>query len=93
MRAGKGFTLLISNEDINVIIKIIKPLEDWSVLIANETLKHGIKKQDGGFLPALLAPLTALLVEPLTYLVVLVVKVITGRWVRRAEKVSFHTST
>ena len=79
MRAGKGFTLLNSNEDMNVIIKIIKPLEDSKVLIVNETLKHGIKKQVGGFLPTLLSPLTALLVEPLTYLVVLVVKFITGR--------------
>ena len=28
VRAGKGFTLVISNEDMNDIIKIIKSLED-----------------------------------------------------------------
>ena len=45
VRAGKGFTLFISNEDMNDIIKIIKPLEDSGVLIdgVNETVKHEIK--------------------------------------------------
>ena len=37
-RVGKGFTLFISNEDMN-IIKIIKSLEDSGVLI-NELLKQ-----------------------------------------------------
>ena len=54
VRAGKGFTLFISNEDRNDIIKIIKPLEDSKVI--TETVKHKIKKQQGGFLGALLAP-------------------------------------
>ena len=60
--AGKGFTLFISNEDINDIIKIIKSLEDSGVLIdaVTETVKHEIKKQEGGFLQALLAPSAAL---------------------------------
>ena len=46
VRAGKGFTLLISNEDMNDIIKIIKSLEDSGVLIDGvpETVKHEIKK-------------------------------------------------
>ena len=45
-RAGKGFTLFISNEDMNNVIKIIKPLEDSNVLIDSitETVKHKIKK-------------------------------------------------
>ena len=33
VRAEKWFTLLISNEDMNGIIKVIKTLEDSSVLI------------------------------------------------------------
>ena len=65
MTSGKGFTLSISNEDMNDIIKITKSLEDSNVLIdgITETVKHKIKKQPGGFLPALLASLTASLVH------------------------------
>ena len=46
MRARKGFILFISNENLNYIIKIIKSLEDWGVLIdgVTETVKHEIKK-------------------------------------------------
>ena len=45
VRAGKGFTLFISNEDMNDIIKVIKSLEDSGVLIdgITETVKHEIK--------------------------------------------------
>ena len=45
--AGKQFTLFISNEDINNIIKFIKSLEDSSVLIngATETVNHEIEKK------------------------------------------------
>ena len=41
VKAGKGFTLFISNKDMNDIIKIIKSLEDSSVLIdgVTETVK------------------------------------------------------
>ena len=54
MRAGKGFTLFISNEDMNDIIKIIKSLEDSGVLIdgVTQTVKDEIKKQEGRFLGA-----------------------------------------
>ena len=53
VRPGKKFTLFISNEDMNDIVKIIKPLEDSGVLIdgVTETVKKEIKKQ-GGFLGA-----------------------------------------
>ena len=42
VRAGKRFTLFISNEDMNDIIKIIKSLEDSGVLLdgVTETVKH-----------------------------------------------------
>ena len=42
VRAGKGFTLFILNEDMNAIFKIIKSLEDSNVLIDSitETVEH-----------------------------------------------------
>ena len=85
VRAGKGFALFISNEDMNEIFKIIKSLEDLGLLIdgVTETVKHEIKKQEGGFLGALLAPLAASLVQPV---ISSVVKGIRRREVRRAER-------
>ena len=55
VRAGKGFGLFISNEDINDFIKTIKSLEDSGVLIdgVTETVKNKIKKQEDQFLGAL----------------------------------------
>ena len=52
VRAEKGFDLFIWNEDVNDIIKTIRSLEDSGVLIDGftETVKHEIKKQEGGFL-------------------------------------------
>ena len=52
VRAGKGFTLFISNEDMNYIIKIIKSLEDLGILIdgITETVKHEIKNKKVDFL-------------------------------------------
>ena len=46
VRAGKGFTLFISNEDLNNIIKIKEPLEKSGLLIdgTTESIKHEIKK-------------------------------------------------
>ena len=49
-RAGKGFTLFISNEDMNGVTKVIKSLEDSGALIDGVT--------EGGFLGDSLAPLT-----------------------------------
>ena len=45
----KGFILFISNNYIDDIIKIIKSLDDSSVLIdgVTETVKHEIKKKVG----------------------------------------------
>ena len=81
----KGFTLFISNEGMNNIIKIIKLLGDSDVLIngVTETVKHEIKKQEGGFLRDLLAPLAASLVQPV---ISSVVKGISQRIVRRAGR-------
>ena len=83
--AGKQFTLFISNEDINNIIKFIKSLEDSSVLIngATETVNHEIEKKKNEFPGALLAPLAVSLVQPV---ISSIVKVISGRGVRRGGK-------
>ena len=85
VRAGKGLILFISNEDMNDIIKIIKSLEDSSVLIdgVTETVKHEIKKQEDRFLRVLLAPSAASLVQPV---ISSVVKGISVRGVRRAGR-------
>ena len=57
VRAGKGFTLFILNEDMNDIIKIKESSEDSGVLIdgVTEIVKHEIKKQESRFLGAFLA--------------------------------------
>ena len=83
--AGKGFTLFISNKDMNDIIKIVKSLEDLDVLAdgVTETEKLEIKTQKGVFLPALLAPLDASLVQPVNSSVV---KGVSGRGVTRAGR-------
>ena len=48
----KGFTLLILNNYMDSIIKIVKSLEDLGLLIhgVSETTKHEIKKQEDGLL-------------------------------------------
>ena len=75
VRAGKGFTLFI---------KVIKSLKDSGVSIdgVTETVKHEIKKQEGGFLGALLPPFAASLVQP----VISSVQDISGKGVRRAGR-------
>ena len=66
VRVGKGFILFISNEDVDDIIKIVKSLGNSGILIDRITkaVEHQIKKQEGGFLGALLAPLAASVVQP-----------------------------
>ena len=61
IRPWKGIILVISNEDMDDIIKTIKLIEDSSVLIeeASETVKHKIKKQEGRFFSMILGTLGA----------------------------------
>ena len=81
---------------MNNITKIIKSLEDLSVLIdgVTESVKNQTKKQEGGFLGALLAVLAASLVQPA---ISSVVNGISGRDVRRARRgyvnknIQFHS--
>ena len=86
VRARKVFTLFISNKDVDDIIKIIKSLEDLVVLLdgVTEKVKHEIRKEEGGFLSVVLAPLAASLVQLVISSVVK--KGIAGREVKRAGK-------
>ena len=65
--ASRMITLIISNEEINDIIKIIKSLEESGLLIktVNKTIKNEAKEQKGGFLSMLLGTLGASLLESL----------------------------
>ena len=52
-------TLIISNDEINDIIKIIKCLEDSDLLLkgVTKTVQNEVKEQKGGFLSMLLGTL------------------------------------
>ena len=52
-------TLIISNDEIEDIIKIVKSLEDCGLLLkgVTETVQNEVKVQKGGFLSMLLATL------------------------------------
>ena len=54
-------TLIISNEEINDIMKIVKPPKEFGFLIkdVSETIKNEAKEQNGGFLRMLLSTLGA----------------------------------
>ena len=54
-------TLIISNDEMDDILKIVKSLEDSNVLLkgVSETIQHEAKEQRGGFLSILLCTLGA----------------------------------
>ena len=54
-------TLIISNDEMDDILKIVKSLQDSNVLLkgASETIQHEAKEQRGGFLSMLLGILGA----------------------------------
>ena len=59
---GSGTTtLIISNEEMNDIMKIVQALEDSSILLkgVTKTIKNETKEQKGGFLSMLLGTLGA----------------------------------
>ena len=60
-------TLIISNDEINDIIKILKSLEDSGLLLKGvaERVQNEVKEQKGGFLSILLGTLGASLLESL----------------------------
>ena len=67
------------------IIKIVKSLEDSGVLIdgATETAKHEIKKQEDGFLGAMMTTMAASLIQPV---VSSLINAISEREFKRTEK-------
>ena len=63
---GSGTTtLIISNDEMDNILKIVKSLEDSNVLLkrVSETIQHEAKEQRGGFLGMLLGTLGASLLS------------------------------
>ena len=59
---GSGATtLIISNDEMDEILKIVKSLENSGVLLkrVSETIQHEAKEQIGGFLSMLLGTLGA----------------------------------
>ena len=59
---GSGTTtLIISNEEMNDIMKIVQALEDSNILLkeVTKTIKNETKEQKGGFLSMLLGTLRA----------------------------------
>ena len=70
--------LIISNDEIEDIIEIVKSLEDSGLLLkgVTETVQNEVKEQKGGFLSMLLGTLGASLLGNL----------LTGRGINRAGK-------
>ena len=71
---GSGTTtLIISNEEMNDIMKIVQALEDSNILLkgVTKTIKNETKEQKGGFLSMLLGTLGASLLGNL----------LTGKWI------------
>ena len=61
MLASGITTLIISNDEMNDILKLVKSLEDSGLLLkgVSETIQHEAKEQRGGFLSMLLGTLGA----------------------------------
>ena len=61
MLGSGATTLIISNEEMGDILKIVKSLEDSGILLkgVSETIQHEAKEQRGGFLSMLLGTLGA----------------------------------
>ena len=61
MHGSGTTTLIISNEEMNNIMKFVQALEDSNILLkgATETIKNETNEQNGGFLSMLLGTLGA----------------------------------
>ena len=84
---GSGTTtLIISNEEMDEILKIVKSLEDSDVLLkgVSETILHEAKEQTGGFLSMLLGTLGASLLRNVLS------KGLSGKGVIRAGEGTFR---
>ena len=76
--SGNHTTLIISNDDLNDLLEVIKSLEKNGILLdgITETVKNEVKEQKGGFLSMLLGTLGVSLLG----------NMLAGRGVIRAEK-------
>ena len=81
--SGNTVTLIVSNNEIEDIIKIVKSLEDTGLLLkgVTETVQNQVKEQKGGFLSMLLGTLEASLLG----------NILTGRGTNRAEEGTIAT--
>ena len=80
--SGNHTTLIISNDDMQDLLKIVKSLEDSGILLdgITETVKNEVKEQKGRFLSVLLGFLGASLLGHL------LTKNLSGRGVKELEK-------
>ena len=78
--SGNHTTLIISNDDIQDLLKIVKSLEDSGILLdgITETVKNEVKEQKGSFLSMILGTLGASLLGDL------LTKNLSGKGVIRA---------
>ena len=78
--SGNHKTLIISNDEMQDLLKIVKSLEDSGILLNGntETVKNEVKEQKGGFLSMLLGSFGAFLLGDL------LTKNLSGRGVIRA---------
>ena len=74
--SGHNTTVIVSNDEMEDILKIVKSLEDSGILLkgVSETIKNESKEQRGGFLSMLLGTLGASLLS----------NMLTGKGVIRA---------
>ena len=93
VRTGKRFTSFFSNEDLDYIIRIEKSLEKSGLLtdVANKTVKHEIRKWEGGLLGVMMLTLAAWLIPSMPFslikpVVPSLINAITGKGVMRAGK-------
>ena len=80
--SGNHITLIISNDDMQDILQILKSLENSGTLLdgITEKVKNEVKEQKGGFLSMLLGTLGASLLGDL------LTKNLSGRGAIRAEE-------
>ena len=78
--SGNHTTLIISNDDMQDLLKIFKSLEDSGILLngITETVKNEVKEQKSGFLSMLLGTLGASLLGDL------LIETLSGRGIIRA---------
>ena len=78
--SGNHTTLIISNDDMQDLLKIVKSSEDNGILLdrITETVKNEVKEKKGGFLSMLLGTLGASLLGDL------LTKNLSGRGIIRA---------